>query len=55
MLTPIYVYHKMKSLSTAQLALLAKCDMRKVVDRDTVTSEIKLLGKSGGKSGEPLS
>lgn len=39
-------------LSTVQVALLTIYDMCKAVDRGMVMSDVKLLEKSGGKSGE---
>ena len=42
----------MEALTAVQVALLTIYDMCKAVDRGMVMSEIKLLEKSGGKSGE---
>jgi hypothetical protein len=39
-------------LTSVQVALLTIYDMCKAVDRGMVMSDIKLLEKSGGKSGE---
>jgi cyclic pyranopterin phosphate synthase len=43
---------EMEALTAAQVTLLTIYDMCKAVDRGMVMSEIKLLEKSGGKSGE---
>lgn len=43
---------EMEALTAVQVALLTIYDMCKAVDRGMVMSEIKLLEKSGGKSGE---
>jgi cyclic pyranopterin phosphate synthase len=43
---------EMEALTAVQVALLTIYDMCKVVDRGMVMSDIKLLEKSGGKSGE---
>ena len=43
---------EMEALTAAQVALLTIYDMCKAVDRGMVMGEIKLLEKSGGKSGE---
>ncbi len=42
----------MEALTATQIALLTIYDMCKAVDRGMVMSNIKLLEKSGGKSGE---
>jgi len=42
----------MESLTAAQIALVTIYDMRKAIDRGMVMGDIKLLEKSGGKSGE---
>lgn len=42
---------EMEALTGVQIALLTIYDMCKAVDRDMVMSEIRLLKKSGGKSG----
>jgi cyclic pyranopterin phosphate synthase len=41
----------MEALTAVQVALLTIYDMCKAVDRGMVMSDIKLLEKSGGKSG----
>ena len=41
-----------ESLTAVQVALLTIYDMCKAVDRGIVMNDIKLLVKSGGKSGE---
>ena len=43
---------EMEALTAVQIALLTIYDMCKAVDRGMVMSEIKLLEKSGGKSGK---
>jgi cyclic pyranopterin phosphate synthase len=43
---------EMEALTAVQVALLTIYDMAKAVDRGMVMGEIKLLEKSGGKSGE---
>lgn len=43
---------EMEALTAVQVALLTIYDMCKAVDRGMVMSEIKLLEKSGGKSGQ---
>jgi cyclic pyranopterin phosphate synthase len=43
---------EMEALTAVQVALLTIYDMCKAVDRGMVMSDIKLLEKSGGKSGE---
>jgi len=43
---------EMEALTAVQVALLTIYDMCKAVDRGMVISDIKLLEKSGGKSGE---
>ena len=43
---------EMEALTAVQVALLTIYDMCKAVDRGMVMGDIKLLGKSGGKSGE---
>lgn len=43
---------EMEALTAVQVALLTIYDMAKSVDRDMVMGEVKLLEKSGGKSGE---
>ena len=43
---------EMEALTTVQVALLTIYDMCKAVDRGMVMGDIKLLEKSGGKSGE---
>lgn len=43
---------EMEALTATQIALLTIYDMCKAVDRGMVMSEIKLLEKSGGKSGD---
>ncbi len=42
----------MEALTATQIALLTIYDMCKAVDRGMVMSDIKLLEKSGGKSGD---
>ena len=42
----------MEALTAVQVALLTIYDMCKAVDRAMVMSDIKLLEKSGGKSGD---
>jgi cyclic pyranopterin phosphate synthase len=42
----------MKALTAVQVALLTIYDIYKAVDRGMVMGDIKLLEKSGGKSGE---
>ena len=42
----------MEALTAVQVALLTIYDMCKAVDRGMVMGDIKLLEKSGGKSGE---
>ncbi len=41
----------MEALTATQVSLLTIYDMCKAVDRGMVISDIKLLEKSGGKSG----
>jgi len=43
---------EIQALIAVQVALLTIYDMCKAVDRGMVMSDIKLLEKSGGKSGE---
>ena len=43
---------EMEALTAVQIALLTIYDMCKAVDRGMVMGDIKLLEKSGGKSGE---
>jgi cyclic pyranopterin phosphate synthase len=43
---------EMEALTAVQVALLTIYDMCKAVDRGMVMSDIKLLEKSGGKSGQ---
>ena len=43
---------EMEALTAVQLALLTIYDMCKAVDRGMVISNVKLLEKSGGKSGD---
>ena len=43
---------EMEALTAVQVALLTIYDMCKAVDRGMVMSDIKLVEKSGGKSGE---
>jgi len=43
---------EMEALTAVQVALLTIYDMCKAVDRGMVMSDIKLLEKNGGKSGE---
>ena len=43
---------EMEALTAVQVALLTIYDMCKAVDRGMVISDIRLLEKSGGKSGE---
>ncbi len=43
---------EMEALTAVQVALLTIYDMCKAVDRGMVMSDIKLLEKTGGKSGE---
>jgi cyclic pyranopterin phosphate synthase len=43
---------EMEALTAVSLAALTIYDMVKAVDRGMVISEIKLLKKKGGKSGE---
>ena len=43
---------EMEALTAVQIALLTVYDMCKAVDRGMVMSDIKLIEKSGGKSGE---
>jgi len=43
---------EMEALSAASIAALALYDMAKSIDREMVISEIKLIEKSGGKSGD---
>jgi cyclic pyranopterin phosphate synthase len=43
---------EMEALTAVQVALLTIYDMCKAVDRGMVMSDIKLLEKSGGKSGD---
>jgi cyclic pyranopterin phosphate synthase len=42
----------MEALTAVQIALLTIYDMCKAVDRGMMMGEIKLLEKSGGKSGD---
>jgi cyclic pyranopterin phosphate synthase len=43
---------EMEALTAVQVALLTIYDMCKAIDRGMVMGDVKLLGKSGGKSGE---
>jgi len=43
---------EMEALTAVQVALLTIYDMCKAVDRGMVITEVKLLEKSGGKSGD---
>ena len=43
---------EMEALTAVQVALLTIYDMAKAIDRGMVMGDIKLLEKSGGKSGE---
>ena len=43
---------EMEALTGVQIALLTIYDMCKAVDRGMVISDVRLLSKSGGKSGE---
>ena len=43
---------EMEALTAVQVALLTIYDMVKAVDRGMVMGDVKLLEKSGGKSGE---
>jgi cyclic pyranopterin phosphate synthase len=43
---------EMEALTAVQVALLTIYDMCKAVDRGMVMGDVKLLAKSGGKSGE---
>ena len=43
---------EMEALTAVQVALLTIYDMCKAVDRGMVIGDVKLLEKSGGKSGE---
>lgn len=43
---------EMEALAAVQIALLTIYDMCKAVDRGMVMTDIRLLAKSGGKSGE---
>ena len=43
---------EMEALTAVQVALLTIYDMAKAVDRGMVISDVRLLEKSGGKSGE---
>ena len=43
---------EMEALNAVQVSLLTVYDMCKAVDRDMVISDIGLLSKSGGKSGD---
>jgi len=43
---------EMEALTAVQIALLTIYDMAKAIDRGMVMGDIKLLEKSGGKSGE---
>ena len=43
---------EMEALTAVQVALLTIYDMCKAVDRGMVMGDIKLLEKSGGKSGD---
>jgi cyclic pyranopterin phosphate synthase len=43
---------EMEALTAVQVALLTIYDMCKAVDRGMVMGNVKLLEKSGGKSGE---
>ena len=43
---------EMEALTAVSVACLTIYDMLKAVDRDMIISDIKLLEKSGGKSGE---
>jgi cyclic pyranopterin phosphate synthase len=42
----------MEALTAVQVALLTIYDMCKAVDRGMVMGDVRLLEKSGGKSGE---
>jgi len=42
----------MEALTAVQVTLLTIYDMRKVIDRGMLIGDLKLLGKSGGKSRE---
>jgi cyclic pyranopterin phosphate synthase len=43
---------EMEALTAASVAALSLYDMIKAVDKQAVISDIKVLGKSGGKSGD---
>ena len=43
---------EMEALTAVQVTLLTIYDMRKVIDRGMLIGDLKLLGKSGGKSRE---
>ncbi len=43
---------EMEALTAVRVALLTVYDMCKAVDRGMMMSDVKLLEKSGGKSGE---
>ena len=43
---------EMEALTAVSIAALTIYDMCKAIDKDMVIKEIKLLGKTGGKSGE---
>jgi len=43
---------EMEALSSVSIGLLTIYDMIKAIDKDMVISDIKLLSKSGGKSGD---
>jgi cyclic pyranopterin phosphate synthase len=42
----------MEALTAVQISLLTIYDMCKAVDRGRVMGDVKLLAKSGGKSGD---
>ncbi len=43
---------EMEALTAASIALLTVYDMAKALDKDMVISDIRLISKSGGKSGD---
>src|SRR3546814_21040016 len=43
---------ELEALTAASVALLTLCDMAKALDRPLVLGDIRLLEKSGGRSGE---
>lgn len=43
---------EMEALTAASIALLTVYDMAKALDKDMVISDIRLMSKSGGKSGD---